>query len=145
MMTTPVPGSTLPGATVTFGWSAGSGVTQYYLYVGNALGGNDVYSQSQGTNLSVTVGGLPTDGRTLYVRLWSMIGSWQFIDYTYTAASASPAMMMTPVPGSTLPGATVTFGWSAGSGVTSTISMSVPRWAETTSTANRKAPICRLL
>jgi hypothetical protein len=29
---------------------------------------------------------LPTDGRTLYVRLWSLVsGAWQFNDYTYTA------------------------------------------------------------
>lgn len=38
-------------------------------------------------NLAVTVPNLPTDGRTLYVRLGSMIqGSTQFQDYTYTAA-----------------------------------------------------------
>jgi hypothetical protein len=35
------------------------------------------------------VTGLPTDGRTIHVRLWSLIGSgWQFRDYTYTATSA---------------------------------------------------------
>ena len=33
-----------------------------------------------------TVTGLPVDGRTLYVRLWSVIGGvWSFTDYTYTA------------------------------------------------------------
>jgi hypothetical protein len=33
------------------------------------------------------VSGLPTDGRTIYVRLWWRIGgSWFFGDSTYTAA-----------------------------------------------------------
>ena len=86
VLTTPVPGSTLPGASVTFGWTPGIGVTQYFLYLGSALGTNDLFGQSQ-TSLSVTVSGLPTDGRTIYVRLWSLLaGIWRFNDYTYTAA-----------------------------------------------------------
>ncbi len=118
-MTAPVPGSTLPGASVTFGWSSGSGVSQYWLYVGTSAGGNDLYGQSQGTSHAITVNGLPTDGRTLYVRLWSLIaGAWQFNDYTYTAAGTSQKAAMTaPAPTSTLPGAMVTFAWSSGSGV----------------------------
>ncbi len=41
----------------------------------------------RGTNrTTVTVAGLPTNGNTVYVRLWSLInGAWQYIDYTYTA------------------------------------------------------------
>jgi murein DD-endopeptidase MepM/ murein hydrolase activator NlpD len=93
VLTTPAPGTTLAGASVTFGWTAGSGVSQYYLYLGTTVGAYDLYGQSQGTNLSVTVNGLPTDGRTLYVRLWSMLASgWDFNDYTYTAAAGSAAM-----------------------------------------------------
>jgi len=64
-------------------------VTQYWLYVGTTPGNNDLYSQPPGLNLTGTVTGLPTDGRQLYVRLWSLIGGvWQFNDYTYTAATA---------------------------------------------------------
>src|SRR5262249_12046869 len=67
----------------------GNGVSQYYLYIGTSVGNNDIYSLTQGTRLSVTVNGLPTNGRTLYVRLWSLIGNaWQLNDYIYTAASA---------------------------------------------------------
>jgi hypothetical protein len=115
----PAPGSTLPGPTVTFYWTTGSGVSQYYLYVGNAVGGYDIYAASQGLATSGTVSGLPTDGRTLYVRLWSYISSlgWVFRDYTYTAANqGSPADIYSPAPGSTLPGSTVSFFWTAGSG-----------------------------
>ena len=51
------------------------------------VGGNEIYGQSQGTNTSVTVGGLPSNGSTLYVRLWSLVGgTWFFNDYTYKAA-----------------------------------------------------------
>jgi extracellular elastinolytic metalloproteinase len=119
-MVSPAPGSTLPGSTVTFSWTTGSGVSQYYLYVGNSVGAFDIYAASQGTATSGTVPNLPTDGRTLYVRLWSFISStgWQFRDYTYTAAVvATPAEMVSPTPGSTLPGSTVTFSWTTGSGV----------------------------
>ncbi len=85
-MTSPAPGSTLTGSTVTFQWNAGSG-TQYGLWVADSFGVNNLASPPASTLTSVTVTGLPTDGRMLYVRLWSLIGgSWQSIDYTYTAA-----------------------------------------------------------
>jgi Metallo-peptidase family M12 len=120
-ITSPQPGSTLNSSTVTFTWNTGSGVSQYWLDVGTTLGGTQIYSQSQGTNLSVTVGGLPTNGSTVYVRLWSLIGGvWQFNDYTYTAASGGggvKAAITSPVPGSTLTSSTVTFAWNTGSGV----------------------------
>lgn len=86
-LTSPTPGSTLPGSDVTFAWSAGSGVTEYWLRVGLKKNGTEYYDQSQGTNRSRMVSGLPTDGRTIYVRLHSRIGgNWQYNDYTYTAA-----------------------------------------------------------
>jgi Subtilase family len=115
VLRTPTPGTTLAGNTVTFGWTAGGGVSEYYLYVGSTAGGSDLYNQSAGTSLSATVSGLPLDGRTLYVRLWSLIfGSWQFNDYTYTAATAQKAVLTTPTPGSILPGSSTTFNWTTG-------------------------------
>ena len=90
-LSSPAPGSTLTASTVTFQWTGGTGVSRYWLYVGSTVGGNNLFNQDQGTNLSATVAGLPTDGRTLYVRLWSLIGgAWQFNDYTYRAVTASP-------------------------------------------------------
>jgi hypothetical protein len=118
-MTSPPPGSQLAGATVTFSWSTGSGVSYYYLFVGNSPGNSDIYAAGLPSATSTTVGGIPTDGRTIYVRLWSLIGGgWQYIDYAYTAASAAvPASMTTPWPGTQLPGASVTFSWTPGTGV----------------------------
>jgi murein DD-endopeptidase MepM/ murein hydrolase activator NlpD len=116
----PAPGSTLTSSSATFSWDRGSGIDQYFLYLGNAPGRNDMYSQSQGTNLSATVSGLPTDGRTLYVRLWShFIFGWDFNDYTYATPSIGSvkAQIISPSPGSTFPGSTVTFVWNRGVGV----------------------------
>ncbi|HSC71939.1 MAG TPA: hypothetical protein VLH58_11330, partial [Candidatus Methylomirabilis sp.] len=87
-MLTPTPGTTLSGASVTFTWSAGTGVTEYWLAVGTSPGMGDLYSASQGAAASATVAGLPTDGRFLYVRLESRVGGvWQTPrDYPYRAA-----------------------------------------------------------
>ena len=114
----PTPGTTLGSSSVTLTWNAGTGVSQYWLHIGNTFAGNDLYNQSQGTNLSVAVGGLPTDGRTLYVRLWSLIGgAWQFNDYTYTAFTVAKAVITSPTPGTTLSSSTMTFAWTSGAGV----------------------------
>jgi hypothetical protein len=121
-MTSPTPNSTLAGSSATFTWGAGCSVTEYYLYVGSVLGANDLYGQDQGTKLTAVVNNLPTNGQTLYVRLWSLYsGSWHFNDYTYTASGSgsgcgtgSPAVMISPTPGSTLTGTSVTFTWSPG-------------------------------
>ena len=105
----------LPGSSVTFNWTAAAGASQYWLYVGTKIGGVQYYNASTGTNLSAVVNGLPTDGRVLYVRLYSLVsGVWLFNDYTYTSGPGLTA----PVPQSTLAGASATFNWSAGTGVT---------------------------
>lgn len=88
ILLTPAPGSTFTSSAVTFTWSSGSGVTEYWLGVGTTSGGGQIYSASQGTRLSRTVFGLPTNGSTVYVRLRSRIaGLWQYKDYVYKAAS----------------------------------------------------------
>jgi len=85
-MTSPTPGSTLQSSSVTFTWTAGSGMTSRYLEVGNTLGGTSYYAGYVDSTLSQLVSGLPTDGSTVYVRLMSYInGNWQYYDYTYTA------------------------------------------------------------
>jgi uncharacterized repeat protein (TIGR02543 family) len=86
VITNPIPGTTLSSSSVTFQWSGGTGVSEYFFYVGTAPGGGDIYSQSQGLNLSATVSGLPVDGSTLYATLWwSTSGVWQSTNATYTA------------------------------------------------------------
>ena len=124
-LTSPTPGSTLPGASVTFQWNAGSGVTERFLAIGSSAGASDIFGGYEGANLSQTVNTVPTDGRTIYVTLSSWLGfGWQSSTATYTAAStagpppASPSSVITsPAPGSTL-GTSATFNWTAGTGVT---------------------------
>ncbi len=117
----PAPGSTLPGSAVTFQWTPGEGVQQFWLMIGLWPGGNTLYSADQGLLTSAPVSGLPTDGRTIYVRLWSYIDNqWVYNDYQYKAAgSVTPvkAQITDPAPGSTLPGSTVTFRWNTGAAV----------------------------
>lgn len=120
-ITSPANGSTFTSSTVTFYWDAGVGVSEYFLYVGSSQGANDLYGASQGLSRSRTVSNLPTDGRLLYVRLWSLInGGWQYNDYTYRAYSNTTpikAAITSPPNGSTLTSSSVTFYWSAGVGV----------------------------
>jgi len=123
VITSPVSGSTLPGSTVTFTWSAGSGATAYWLDAGSTPGGNQCYqSGNLGNVLTTTVNGLPINGSTVYVTLYSYAGGqWFYNQYTYTAFNTATglAIMQTPAPGSTLHGSSATFTWSAGSGATS--------------------------
>ncbi len=113
-MLTPVPGSTLPGASVTFTWTP-IGASQYSLFFGSTPGASDLgQTYLTGTSYTATV---PVVGATLYVRLWSLSGGvWQFVDYTYTEASV--ARMSSPTPGTTLAGTSIPFTWTAGTGAT---------------------------
>jgi predicted outer membrane repeat protein len=84
-ISSPAPGSTLTGASVTFNW-AGSNVSQQYeLLVGTTgVGSSNVYSSGVTTATSETVT-VPTTGAALYVRLrQESNGVWQSTDYTYT-------------------------------------------------------------
>jgi len=117
-MTSPAPGTTLAGASVTFNWKTSNPVaTQYQLFVGTtAVGSSNIYKGAATTALSTTVTGLPTAGETVYVRLyWYVLGSWKSVDYTYTAFGVPSIPAITsPAPGSTLPGASATFNWTTG-------------------------------
>ncbi len=123
VITSPVSGSTLPGSSVTFTWSAGSGATAYWLDAGSTPGGDQYYqSGNLGNILSTSVQGLPTNGSTVYVTLYSYAGGqWLYNQYSYTAFNTQSGLgvMQTPLPGSILSGNTVTFTWSAGSGASS--------------------------
>jgi hypothetical protein len=118
-MTSPTPSTTLPGSSATFQWSTGSGPTAYWLDVGSSAKANNYFSQNEGTTTSITVSGLPTDGSTLYVTLYSQInGTWYYNSYTYTAATVALAQMTSPTPGTQFSGGSVPFQWTTGSGAT---------------------------
>ena len=100
----PPPGSALSGAVETFSWSAARGAHQYWLRVGSSRDGGDIYNQSVGTSLSATVSGLPTDGRTVYVRLSALHHRhWRRSYATYTASTSVPEPNPTPTPTPTPP------------------------------------------
>ena len=130
-ITSPTPGSTLPGSSATFQWTSASGALEYFFYAGTSQGSNNLYGRSMGLTRSVTLTTLPTNGSTVYVRVWTRFATgWQYRDVTYRAATASAAptatptapasstkaAMTSPAPGSTFPGTTVTFGWTTGIG-----------------------------
>jgi predicted Zn-dependent protease len=101
VMTSPAPGSTFGSSIVTFSWTAG-GATKYALLVGNSVNGSDIYSSGITNTRSATVSGIPTDGRTIYVSLYSSVSnSWAANQYTYRAFSASGTPTPTPTPAPT--------------------------------------------
>jgi hypothetical protein len=120
VLTSPTPGSTLAGSSVTFGWTSATNATGYGLWIGSsATDADNLYysGEKASTVTSLTVGGLPVNGGTIYVRLITYYASSSsFTTYTYT--SAKGAVLTTPAPGSTLAGSNVTFSWTAGAGAT---------------------------
>jgi len=113
-VTTPANGTTLAATSQTFSWTD-TGADKYFLAVGNfAVGGADLYSSGilpAGTT-SVTVNGLPNNGSTVYVRLFTWgNGAWQTSDTSYVAMP-STANVNNITNGATLAGTTQTFTWA---------------------------------
>jgi FtsP/CotA-like multicopper oxidase with cupredoxin domain len=116
-MVTPANAAVLAGATQSFTWT-NVGASLYQIYVGSTLGGLDIGASTQTAATTVSISGLPVNGSTVYVRLWSQFGTtWYSRDYTYTASGTPVALatMTTPVYPSTLAGVSQTFTWTAGS------------------------------
>lgn len=115
-ITSPTPATTLAGPSVTFTWSAGTvGATAYQLWLGSTgANTNNLYSSGVVTGTSVTANNLPTNGETVYARLYFEVNSvWSHVDYIYTAATGPS--ITSPAPTSTLLASSVTFSWSPGS------------------------------
>ena len=117
-LTTPAAGSVLAGANVTFTWSAATGASGYSLWLGSTgVGANNLYDSGERTGTSVTANGLPTNGETIYARLYTNFnGKALSIDTTYKAATLAQSAITSPAPGSTLTGSLVTFTWTASAG-----------------------------
>jgi hypothetical protein len=116
-LTSPTPSSTLTSNDVTFTWTAGTAGSQYDLHLSAvAAGGYELYTSGHVTGTSVTVNGLPTNGGTIYARLYTILnGVTVYNDYTYTAATVTLAVLTSPTPSSTFTSSSVVFTWSAGS------------------------------
>jgi predicted outer membrane repeat protein len=120
-ITSPTPGTQLPGTSVQFIWNPGNTAKNFELFVGTlGIGTSNLYNSGDVGGTSLTVGGLPSNGETVYVRLyWLISGSWQYASYTYTASgSAIPAFITLPAPSSKLGGTSVTFDWNPGNRAT---------------------------
>jgi uncharacterized protein YkwD len=87
-MTSPANGSQFSSSSVTFRWTDPTRAESYWLQVGYSVGGGAIYSrQFDGSVNMAYVTGLPTDGRNIYVRLFTYVdGAWVFKDYVYKAA-----------------------------------------------------------
>jgi hypothetical protein len=117
VITSPKPGSTFPGSTVTFTWSAIPGSSEYALRIGTGPGGNNLYQSPVLTATTDTVTGLPTMAQKVYVQLDARInGVWQSQNYTYyEQGTAVQAQLTSPI--AEYVGASQTFTWSAGTTV----------------------------
>jgi extracellular elastinolytic metalloproteinase len=117
-LTGPVAGATLPGSTARFEWTVGPAVSVVWLDVGTSAGGNNVYGGAQGIETSRVVTGLPSDGSTVFARLWSLAhGVWLHADYQFRAYGGALAALSSPVAGTVLERSHAQFSWTAGAGV----------------------------
>lgn len=116
VMSSPVNGASLPGATASFTWNPGTNAQAYWLYAGSSAGASNYHSSGNlaSSVLSWPVTGLPTNGKPVYVRLYTKLNNvWSYNDYTY---STGKAVMTSPVNSATINGTTATFTWSAAPG-----------------------------
>lgn len=101
-ISSPSPNTTLSGVSETFSWTTnGSSVSEWWLYAGNSVGASDIAdSGSLGSASSYTVTNIPTNGSTVFIRLWYKQGSWKSLDYTYTQATSNGNTYYVAVAGS---------------------------------------------
>ncbi|MGP8251915.1 MAG: hypothetical protein ACLQHF_07755 [Terracidiphilus sp.] len=117
-LTSPAPSTVLTGPKVTFDWTTAAGATGYNLWLGTTVGADDIYSSGEITATSATPANLPTNGETIYARLYTDYGSVSvYTDYTFTAATLAAALT-SPTPGTVLTGPKVTFTWTTAPGAT---------------------------
>jgi hypothetical protein len=91
VITSPTPGSVLPGSSVTFQWKPSSAVTAYSISAGTYgpgyfnLGGSP---QLPASATSYTLTNIPTNGKPVYITLRYLVDGmvWQTTDYAYTAS-----------------------------------------------------------
>ncbi|MEM7323880.1 MAG: hypothetical protein AAF531_12405 [Actinomycetota bacterium] len=120
----PQPGSDLDGAIQVFTWDLGGIPVEFtWIYAGSSLGGSDYGRRQVGADTEASLGGLPVDGSTVFVRVWYKTpAEWLFIDATYPAAgSAGLPAFVSPVSGGRLDGASHRFRWTPGA-------LRVDRW-----------------
>ena len=120
-LTFPTAGATLEARKQAFMWQAVSGAS-FQLLVGSSLGASDV-ARVTTTRTSASVNKMPTDGRTIYVRLVTTVnGASAARDYTFFAHSKMSATLEAPKQLRSFKKAKETFKWDEVSGATYTLS-----------------------
>ena len=104
----PLPGSILPTSDTFYWKNNGAAITNYWLYVGTSLGGRQIHNSGElaGTTTGRFVTPLPTNGKTVYVRLWYKrdgTSAWNYKDTEYRASyNGDDAVWIQPAPGAAL-------------------------------------------
>ena len=100
------------GAQAEFQWTPKLvSVAEWWIYVGYTAGDDSIFNQNMGTATKVAVNNLPTDGQTLYVRLFYRVGAiWNQRDHIYTTRRL-PKMTF-PSPGTQIAGPRVNLEWN---------------------------------
>jgi hypothetical protein len=118
IISSPIDGSTLSGTSQVFDWTySGVDDSNWTIYLGSSVGAYNYYYSGvlAAATRSHTVTGIPTNGSTVYFRLWRKIsGVWNYTDGTYTASSGIQPIITNPVDGSTLSGTSQLFNWTYG-------------------------------
>ncbi len=87
-LTTPKPSSTLVSSKVMLKWS--SDKKYFYLIAGKSKGRADIYNCGRYfTGKSKTIASLPTNGSSVYVRLYYWNSKWYYNDYKYTSLNSN--------------------------------------------------------
>jgi hypothetical protein len=145
IITSPTPNSVLSSNNEIYSWTQGqANVEKWWIYAGSTHGGRDLYNSGDlGLSTSTVISNLPTNGSTVHVRLWYLIGgispstasaspsignvgissgtqagTWYFADFMYTSATLSTPVITSPADGSTLSGSNVTFDFSGPTSIT---------------------------
>jgi hypothetical protein len=76
---------------VTFTWTNPSNSDNYWLDIGDAPGGNDIYqSGNLGNVTTTTVTDMPSNGEEVYGTLWTLIGGqWYYNSYQWQSGPNS--------------------------------------------------------
>jgi hypothetical protein len=118
------PFTRLPGTTVTFTWDHGTNARGYFMAVATAPGGVLGFSNAYTSGTSRTVTGIPCDGSSIYVTLWTDRTGLGFTttppvvryDGPTNCAADPRAVIASPAPGLSFVGNSATFSWDAVSG-----------------------------
>lgn len=87
-ISSPAFAATLTSPQATFTWNASPDATGYILYVGSSVGSYNLGYKNTGTGTSTTLAGMPTNGSTIYVRLYTHVSiGWYSFDYTYKSVT----------------------------------------------------------